>query len=93
MRGAALLQLEGLLRHSLSLDNGKGKEAFVKGFNWIVNRPTCGDHQLRLSASMAIRMMRGDFVLDGEVRYLPEALCEGGHEDTRWNLRGSALPS
>lgn len=41
-----------------ALDDGEEKEAFAKGFSWLVERPAYGDCQLRLGPRMAIRLMQ-----------------------------------
>lgn len=50
----------------LSLDDGEEKDAFVKGFNWVVERPACGGCQLRPGGNMTIRMIQENVSLEGE---------------------------
>lgn len=51
---------------AFSLDDGEEKEVLMKGFSWVVERPTYGDHQLCIGGHMAVRMMHEKVVLEGK---------------------------
>lgn len=55
---------------AFSLDDGREKEAFVKGFRWSIENPDCSEYQLRLGPSMALRMMQAQAFCEAKYSFI-----------------------